>query len=206
MLKRMNRWFATFERFISRSEDLDQRILRLQQLLAGQISAHGRYSWITAGTQFLLINALEEAGRSTDACSGQMEIVNAYKHHFGSEDKRTLRQEIRLVHMYERSGLLQQAHFLAKHAHDTLLRNLGPDSSEAQQAAELLESLEKSVVARRPTRNEITTFAENRVWLPRSKSDGATLGRSSTTGTARVTWIKSTPPSENGQEDHPNPE
>jgi hypothetical protein len=130
----MEQWFAPRER------DLQRQLQRMEHGLERHLRLDGSDSYSTTNYKSLLAGTYERLGRIEDACALRNEVVSNCRLYLGEDDRRTLTEQMRLVHALDLNGESEEATEMARQMLKAASDRFGSADSLTKWAADFLES------------------------------------------------------------------
>ena len=127
---------------MNRNEDPEERLNRLEALLARQIRIFGPDGGPAANARELVATQLEKMDRFTEARLLREEVVAAFRRNRGEEDEYTLLAEEWLGTNLAKSGKPREARLLYGHVYEIRLRTAGPEDKGTLRTQQILRGLD----------------------------------------------------------------
>jgi hypothetical protein len=129
----MEQWFAPRER------DLQRQLQRMEHGLERHLRLGASDSYSTTNYKSLLAGTYERLVRIEDACALRKEVVSNCRLFLGEDDRRTLTEQMRLVHTLDLNGESEEATKMARQMLWVAGDHFGDADSLTKSAADFLE-------------------------------------------------------------------
>ncbi len=129
----MELWLAPKER------DLQRQLQRMERGLERHLRLDGSDSFSTTNYKSLLAGTFERLGRVGDACAMRKEAFSNCRLYLGEDNRRTLTEQMWLVHILDANGDCEEAAELARQLLKVATRSFGEGDTLAKWAADFLE-------------------------------------------------------------------
>jgi hypothetical protein len=134
------KWVKKLERYLSRNEDSERRVSRLEDLLARQTRRTGPDSIQTTNCRRELAEAIERAGRLQEATALRMEVRDILRRKMDTRNVHYLHEELLIADNLRLLARNDEARKFALHA-SNVLQETHPNSGLLRSADELLRVL-----------------------------------------------------------------